>query len=128
MEFLAAETVRNLITLSDGIKRSQESWKELTDRVAKAQELKDVLGYSQEEQELVDFISSLSDDEKAELLALVWIGRGDGKWPESWEYLVNHARSTVSNAGPYLVEKVSLSEYLREGLSQITKEPKNDGI
>ncbi|WP_026868957.1 DUF3775 domain-containing protein [Inquilinus limosus] len=68
--------------------------------------------------ELVDAIDSLSDEERVELLALVWLGRGDvtrEEWPEVLEQAkdLHDERET-----DYLVGTPLLGDYIAEGLGQ----------
>ena len=70
-------------------------------------------------QELVDALDSLGDPERIELLALMWLGRGDFDkegWREALEEAgrVHDLKETV-----YLVGTPLLSDYLEEGLSQL---------
>ncbi len=67
------------------------------------------------EQELRDAIDGLGIPEKQELLALVWLGRGDydaASWPEA----LQQARDTaLANVTEYLVGTPLLGDYLEEG-------------
>jgi hypothetical protein len=72
------------------------------------------------EQELRDVIAGLNDDERADLIALVYIGRGDME-PEEWGDAVRLARdressSSVSTAD-YLIGIPNLGDLLDEGLA-----------
>ena len=70
-------------------------------------------------EELKSFISSLNEDEIANLLALAWIGRGDFT-KEDWESAVAEARQTEDGkAADYLIATPLISDYLEEGLSQL---------
>ncbi|WP_342238588.1 DUF3775 domain-containing protein [Inquilinus sp. OTU3971] len=69
--------------------------------------------------ELVDAIDSLSDEERVELLALVWLGRGDvtrEEWPEALDQARDlHDERETS----YLVGTPLLGDFIAEGLSQL---------
>lgn len=83
---------------------------------------RDVLEESPENptyQELVDAIEGLSEPERIELLALMWLGRGDyGK--EEWRDAVLEARRLHDEKETdYLVGTPLLAAYLEEGLSQL---------
>jgi len=72
------------------------------------------------EQELRDVIAGLNDDERADLIALVYIGRGDME-PEEWGDAVRLARereeaSAVSTAD-WLIGIPNLGDLLDEGLA-----------
>jgi hypothetical protein len=70
-------------------------------------------------QEIKDTIDSLNDDQQAELVALVWLGRGDftsGEWREA----VRTARERHSGpTSDYLLGTPLLGDYLEEGLAQM---------
>jgi hypothetical protein len=70
-------------------------------------------------QELVDVIDSLGDPERVELLALMWLGRGDYDKAE-WREALNEAQS-IHDAKEtyYLVGTPLLGDYLEEGLAQL---------
>jgi hypothetical protein len=72
-------------------------------------------------QEIRGFIAAMTEDEQVDLVALTWLGRGDGTI-EDWadlraEALRAHNRRTAS----YLLGIPLLSDYLEEGLSQFGK-------
>lgn len=70
-------------------------------------------------QELTQFIRALSDDEKADLVALAWIGRGDGT-AEDWDDLREEAARVHNNRTPqYLLGLPLLPNYLEDGLAEL---------
>ncbi len=70
------------------------------------------------QQELVAFINALSEEERADLVALLWLGRGDGTM-EDWDDLRDEAqRQHNSRTAAYLLGEPLLSDHLEEGLSQ----------
>jgi hypothetical protein len=71
------------------------------------------------EQELRDAIEGLSDLERTELLALMWLGRGDYSKQE-WRQALIEARALRDEKEPaYLVGTPLLGDYLEEGLAQL---------
>lgn len=65
-------------------------------------------------------IASLTNEERYELTALMWLGRGaEGEEVKDWEHLVSNARSMFSDLPEYLSSKGVLAEYLREGLIKL---------
>ncbi len=67
--------------------------------------------------ELIAFINAMDDDEKAELVALTWTGRGDYTARE-WRVAVAEARSRREvETSVYLLGIPLLSDYLAEGLA-----------
>ncbi len=70
-------------------------------------------------QELADAIDSLSELERIELLALVWLGRGDYSKAE-WREALREAQQVHDNREmDYLVGTPLLADYLEEGLAQL---------
>jgi hypothetical protein len=71
------------------------------------------------EQELHDAIDGLNIDEQEELLALIWIGRGDftkGDWPAA----ISLARQTrTASEADYLIGTPLLADYLEEAVSAL---------
>ena len=71
------------------------------------------------EQELRDAIDGLGVPEQQELLALMWLGRGDydaDSWPEALREAVD---TTIANVTDYLVGTPLLGGYLEEGASAL---------
>lgn len=70
-------------------------------------------------QELAGAIDSLNEDQRCELLALCWIGRGDYA-PEQWSEALTTARSTVDRKlTDYLLGTPLLGDYIEDGYSQL---------
>jgi hypothetical protein len=70
------------------------------------------------QKELVAFINALSDEEQTDLVALLWLGRGDGTM-EDWDDLRDEAqRQHNTRTASYLLGEPLLSDHLEEGLSQ----------
>ncbi len=73
---------------------------------------------SPEFEELKEFIEGLNDDERFELIALAWIGRGTFT-ADDWDEAVDTARDEhTRNAVRYLMAMPLLADYLEEGLSE----------
>jgi hypothetical protein len=71
------------------------------------------------EQELRDAIDGLNLDEREELLALMWLGRGD-YGAENWEEALRDARQTrTESETDYLLGTPLLADFLEEGLSAL---------
>lgn len=69
-------------------------------------------------EELTEFIGALDEDERADLVALTWLGRGDAGI-EEWDDLRSEAaRNRTERTAAYLLGLPLLSEHLQEGLSQ----------
>jgi len=71
------------------------------------------------EAELFDIINGLNTDEQEELLALIWIGRGDFDAKE-WRTAMRLARQTrTASEADYLVGTPLLAEYLEEAVAAL---------
>jgi hypothetical protein len=69
-------------------------------------------------QELTSFIGALSEDEQIDLVALSWLGRGDGTI-EDWDELRGEAsRAHNKRTASYLLGMPLLSNHLEDALSQ----------
>lgn len=79
--------------------------------------------------ELQSWIGDLNVSEQAELVALMWLGRGDDE-PENWAQLVEQARGSQGQAAgqgqgagqrtaSYLLGTPRLGDYLEEGLERL---------
>ena len=88
----------------------------------------DGLGYMQEDHskdtdrsELSGFIRDLNVDEQIDLVALTWLGRGDGEL-DNWLDLRSEASRAHNNrTASYLIGTSMLADYLEEALSQFGK-------
>lgn len=70
-------------------------------------------------QELVDAIDGLSDLERVEILALMWLGRGDYD-REEWREALHQSRLIHDEKETdYLVGTPMLGDYLEEGLAKL---------
>lgn len=69
-------------------------------------------------QELGEFIAGLNVDEQIDLVALAWLGRGDGDL-ESWDDLRAQAADAHNRrTARYLIGTPLLADYLGEALAQ----------
>jgi len=69
-------------------------------------------------QELQEFVNALSEEEQTDLVALMWLGRGDGTL-EDWIDLRGEAeRQHNDRTAAYLLGEPLLADYLEDGLSQ----------
>jgi hypothetical protein len=72
------------------------------------------------QQELSGFISSLTEDERIDLVALTWLGRDDytaEDWPAVREEAARAQASYGKRTASYLLGIPMLGDYLEEGLS-----------
>jgi uncharacterized protein DUF3775 len=67
--------------------------------------------------ELISFIHDLNEDEQIDLVALSWLGRGDGGIENWGELRAEAARAHNKRTASYLLGMPLLSDYLEEALS-----------
>jgi hypothetical protein len=70
------------------------------------------------EQELMAFINALTEDEQIDLVALTWLGRGDGTIDEWDELRAEASRAHNKRTAQYLLGKPLLADHLEEALAQ----------
>ena len=69
-------------------------------------------------QEVLLEIKDLEPDQKATLVALLWLGRGDYDL-DNWETALKDATDNLTDhTGPYLMEHPLVADYLQEALNQ----------
>jgi hypothetical protein len=71
-------------------------------------------------EELTSFISSLSEDEQIDLVALAWLGRDDNNvedWAELRAEAARAHRARTTHTADYLLGMPLLSDQLEEALS-----------
>jgi len=77
--------------------------------------------------ELLSFIRDMNLDEELDLVALTWLGRGDGDI-EGWASLrAEAARAHNNRTGAYLLGTPLLADFLEEGLSQFGRSCEDAG-
>ena len=69
-------------------------------------------------QELVAVINSMSVDEQVDLVALTWLGRGDGTLEDWSELREEAARAHNRRTAAYLLGIPLLADYLGEAIAQ----------
>jgi hypothetical protein len=70
------------------------------------------------EQEIRIFVAEMGEDEKADLIGLLRLGRGDGTMEEWQAMRAEGMRQRNGNVAAYLLGEPLLGDYLEEGLSQ----------
>jgi len=71
--------------------------------------------------ELSGFIRGLNVDEQIDLVALMWLGRGDGDLDNWRELRAEASRIHNNRTASYLIGTPMLADYLEEALSQFGK-------
>jgi uncharacterized protein DUF3775 len=71
--------------------------------------------------ELSTFLRGLNVDEQIDLVALTWLGRGDGDLTNWHELRSEAARAHNNRTASYLLGTPMLADYLEEALSQFGK-------
>jgi len=79
------------------------------------------LGKDTDRSELSGFIRGLNVDEQIDLVALMWLGRGDGDLDNWRDLRAEAARAHNSRTAAYLIGTPMLADYLEEALSQFGK-------
>ena len=69
-------------------------------------------------QELIAVIHGMSEDEQIDLVALTWLGRGDGTIDDWAELRAEAARAHNRRTAAYLLGIPLLADYLDEGMAQ----------
>jgi Protein of unknown function (DUF3775) len=89
---------------------------EIMERAAGALDTLDATLNNQSLHELKERIAALPDDGRHELMAILWVGRGDHV-ADDWDEALDHARS-ASDAGDAdrIAERASLHDHLMKGL------------
>jgi hypothetical protein len=68
-------------------------------------------------EELISAIAAMTEDEQVDLVALTWLGRGDGDISD-WEQLRQQAlEARTGRTSRYLIGIPLLSDFLQEGLA-----------
>ena len=67
--------------------------------------------------ELSGFIRGLNEDEQIDLVALMWLGRGDGELGNWRELRAEASRAHNNRTAAYLIGTPLLADYLEEALS-----------
>ena len=81
--------------------------------------------YVQQEERLAHYIKGLTQQERAELMALMWLGRGDsGETAQDWERLVAQGMecergAPIDDVVDDIVSKEPLAYYLQNGLAEL---------
>lgn len=70
-------------------------------------------------EEISKEIEGLDDGQQAELVALMWLGRGDGE-PDEWDSLIAQARERhETQTNSYLLGEPLVADYWAEGLDRL---------
>lgn len=77
-------------------------------------------------EELVEEIQGLTDQQQAELVALMWIGREDGVPAEWQEYIDRAMESKTTPTEHYLLDQPLLAEYWSDGLENLASALEDD--
>jgi hypothetical protein len=66
--------------------------------------------------QMIEFVAGLNVEEQTDLLALIWLGRGDYEFDE-WDDALTEAEARIAARDPdYMIGDAALPEYLGEGL------------
>jgi hypothetical protein len=122
MKYLQESTVHEVIRLADAAMASRSGEKEIDLSELSTEEFARRLAMTGEERELHNYLKRLPDDQMAELMALMWLGRAaGGERRRDYSELVKHASTNLDHAASYLAEKAPLADYLRDGLAKLRR-------
>lgn len=114
MKYLKEEIIMKVIDLANRCSQLRQEDDKGWINPFDEKEIEDAFTSRPEEERLEKFIDNLSDDEKTELMALMWLGRDGGEWA----YLIDHAREELDGAAEYMAEKAPLAIYLKKGIER----------
>ena len=78
--------------------------------------IEDNPGEDSRRQQMVEFVAGLNVEEQTDLLALIWLGRGDYDIDE-WDDALAEAEARIAARDPdYMIGDAALPEYLGDGL------------
>lgn len=116
---LSMGTINHLIALAEARRLADEAR-----RAEYVAQNGDAEGYrfltaSPEHIELVEFLDGLSFDQKSEIVALMWLGRGDGlpAGADVFKHWRGLLRDASGHPSSYIAGKAPLSAYLKKGLA-----------
>jgi hypothetical protein len=75
------------------------------------------------EGEMRGFIEALNDDEQAELVAIMWIGRGSFEADDLQEAIATAMAEKTTPTADYLIGTPHLSDHLENGLEALGIDP-----
>ena len=78
-------------------------------------------GETTDRAELAGFIRDLNIDEQIDLVALTWLGRGDGDLSDWRQLRIQAAQAHNQNTASYLIGTPMLADYLEEAMEQFGK-------
>ncbi len=78
---------------------------------------------SRAEGEMRGVIEALNDDERAELVALMWIGRGSFEPEDLAEAIATAKQEATTPTADYLIGTPHMSDHLEAGLSSLGVDP-----
>lgn len=77
-------------------------------------------------QQIRDTVEDLEPDQQIELVALMWLGRGDYE-PDEWDRALEQAAESANDrTADYLIGTPLLGDFLAEGLSMLGYESTDD--
>ena len=78
-------------------------------------------------QEITSFVSALNEDEQIDIVALVWLGRGDDV-VDNWRLLRDQADQAHNNRTASYLLGMPLLDHLKEGLNQLGQSCESDEL
>lgn len=83
--------------------------------------IEDYPGEDDRRRQIIEFVAGLNVEEQTDLLALIWLGRGDYEISE-WDAAVVEAEARIAARDPdYMIGDAALPQYLGDGLEAFGK-------
>jgi hypothetical protein len=119
LKHLQLSTVQDVIRLAEAAREDDSEREDIDLGTLSAKELAERLAITPAERELLNYLNQLPDNQMAELMALMWLGRAAGaERRRDYPELVKHASENLDHAASYMAEKAPLADYLRQGLAK----------
>jgi len=122
---ISAGKVAHIIVRAREIDAQVGRWDTAADE-ADAETILEARASDATEAELRAFIDALNSDEKAELVAIMWIGRETFSVEELAEAIQTAKEEATTPTADYLLGVPLLSDYLEEGLSKMGVDPTDE--
>lgn len=116
MRHLSQETALEVVSLAETLNPPEEGPKVVSSRQLADAFMEELAHPNPARRQLRELINGLSSTEQAELMAMMWLGRGDFE-PEDWEEMVRKALSDLGDAADYMIGKGPVAKYLKQGMA-----------
>jgi hypothetical protein len=112
-------TVNKVIDLAEAAEAARHRKDEQYTDPAKLEDFEAAIAFSEQENQLRSYLRGLSENELAELAAVMWLGRERSMKKEDFYEKVAYAMTTLEEMPEYIAGKGPLGKYLRDGLKKL---------